>query len=270
MNFQELFNKIRMIDEGQCIGEGCPEAEAPDVEEDEELQVEGDSGWDDPAYEPRKPEPDEDWEYERKRQQQLDNPDDTPMSRYEPSEDELAADREEAARKHDELQRVLAMMDKMYGRKKPAPAREELGECGMAPMPSMSSIEAPKQQDSVTMNVSMNGSGAGGIRDLMAILRNIEDAAPGATVGHDHDSDDISIEKVPGFDNFIEKEGFANEPDEAYSDIADMTPQGNDLHGNASRGRQGNRYDGYSPRGVPTAESLVPGLAAMYEQIKAR
>ena len=32
----------------------------------------------------------------------------------------------------------------------------------------------PKQQDNVTMNVSMNGSGAGGISDLMKILRNIE------------------------------------------------------------------------------------------------
>jgi hypothetical protein len=31
------------------------------------------------------------------------------------------------------------------------------------------------QQDNVSMNVNMSGSGAGGIRDLMAILKNIED-----------------------------------------------------------------------------------------------
>ena len=53
-------------------------------------------------------------------------------------------------------------------------------ECGdMMPMPMMS--HAPQQQDSVTMNVSMNGSGAGGIKDLMSILRNIEQSAE-----HDH------------------------------------------------------------------------------------
>ena len=39
------------------------------------------------------------------------------------------------------------------------------GECGdMAPQ-----MSAPKQSDSVTMNVSMNGSGAGGIKDLLDI-----------------------------------------------------------------------------------------------------
>jgi hypothetical protein len=43
-------------------------------------------------------------------------------------------------------------------------------ECGMP----VAIGGAPKQQDNVTMNVSMNGSGAGGISDLMKILRNIE------------------------------------------------------------------------------------------------
>jgi hypothetical protein len=49
-------------------------------------------------------------------------------------------------------------------------------ECGDMPTPVMASIahETPSQADSVTMNVSMNGSGAGGISDLMKILRNIE------------------------------------------------------------------------------------------------
>ena len=44
-------------------------------------------------------------------------------------------------------------------------------ECGM---PVEVNPMNPKQQDNVTMNVSMNGSGAGGISDLMKILRNIE------------------------------------------------------------------------------------------------
>jgi len=46
-------------------------------------------------------------------------------------------------------------------------------ECGM-PIAIGGAASAPKQQDNVTMNVSMNGSGAGGISDLMKILRNIE------------------------------------------------------------------------------------------------
>lgn len=54
-------------------------------------------------------------------------------------------------------------------------------ECGdMMPTPMIA--HAPQQSDSVTMNVSMNGSGPGGIKDLMDILRNIEQAAE-----HDHD-----------------------------------------------------------------------------------
>jgi hypothetical protein len=56
-------------------------------------------------------------------------------------------------------------------------------ECGPMPgimggmpsaMPGM-----PQQQDSVSMNVSMNAQGKGGIRDLMNVLKNIEDSVEG-------------------------------------------------------------------------------------------
>lgn len=49
-------------------------------------------------------------------------------------------------------------------------AEPATAECGMP----VAIGGSPKQQDNVTMNVSMNGSGAGGISDLMKILRNIE------------------------------------------------------------------------------------------------
>jgi len=49
-------------------------------------------------------------------------------------------------------------------------------ECGMPIAIGGAMGGSPKQQDNVTMNVSMNGSGAGGISDLMKILRNIEDS----------------------------------------------------------------------------------------------
>ena len=52
----------------------------------------------------------------------------------------------------------------------------QVQECGEMPgmmggMPSMT----PPQQDTVSMNVSMNAQGAGGIRDLMNVLKDIQD-----------------------------------------------------------------------------------------------
>lgn len=54
---------------------------------------------------------------------------------------------------------------------------EECGDMpGMMNMPhGMPGMPQP-QQDTVSMNVSMNASGKGGIRDLMNVLRNIEDS----------------------------------------------------------------------------------------------
>ena len=62
-----------------------------------------------------------------------------------------------------ELYRKIADIDKQT-------AADIIEECGMGPMTS-----SMPQQDNVSMNVNMSGSGAGGIRDLMSILKNIED-----------------------------------------------------------------------------------------------
>lgn len=143
----------------------------------------------------------------------------------------------------------------------------EEGGCGMG---GMSMPPSPmKQQDNVSMNVSMNGSGAGGIRDLMTILKNIEDA--GNDDGHDHDMQDpeIIVRKMPS-SKLMSQEEFANEPDEMYQGSQAVTGSGDDLHGNAARGDQGDRYDGYAPRGVPTMEGLVSRLSNLYNDIKTR
>jgi hypothetical protein len=66
-----------------------------------------------------------------------------------------------------ELYRKIAAIDKKTN-------DDIIEECGMGPMTSPMSSPMP-QQDNVNMNVNMSGSGAGGIRDLMAILKNIED-----------------------------------------------------------------------------------------------
>jgi len=54
-------------------------------------------------------------------------------------------------------------------------------ECGEMPMPTAMIQHAPSQQDNVSMSVNMNGQGAGGIKDLMDILRNIEKGAEHGT-----------------------------------------------------------------------------------------
>ncbi len=119
------------------------------------------------------------------------------------------------------------------------------GECG-----GMMSMGAPKQSDSVTMNVSMNGSGSGGIRDLIGILRNIEQA------GDSKDSDDVLV-------GIGADETFDNEPNPQVADISAMTPTGDDIH---SKGLMGKRGVGIS--GSNAMESLVAKLAEKYQAIK--
>ena len=50
-----------------------------------------------------------------------------------------------------------------------------IDECGMDMPGGMMGMRNSGQQDSVNMNVSLNAAGAGGIRDLMGILKHIED-----------------------------------------------------------------------------------------------
>ena len=66
-------------------------------------------------------------------------------------------------------------------------------ECGDMPVGMMGMSSHQGQQDSVTMNISMNGSGAGGIRDLMSILRNIEGSNNPDVHSHDVRSNGDSI-----------------------------------------------------------------------------
>ena len=154
-----------------------------------------------------------------------------------------------------------------------------VAECGdMMPMPMMS--HAPQQQDSVTMNVSMNGSGAGGIKDLMSILRNIEQSAE-----HDHDHEEPMITQPHGMDGDVDivlgtaDEDMLSDPDadESYGNSA---PGGSDAHtyGIDSVTRKGD--DMHSKGDVkrlrvnggenPLQEGLVEKLSQMYEEIKTR
>lgn len=120
------------------------------------------------------------------------------------------------------------------------------GECS-----DMMPGQAPKQSDSVTMNVSMNGSGAGGIKDLLDILRNIEHA------GEHKDADDVLV-------GVEAEETFDNEPNPKTAGIGAVTPTGDDLF---SKGKEASKVNG---GGNPMQEALIAKLSEKYESIKSR
>lgn len=149
-------------------------------------------------------------------------------------------------------------------KKQPTPANESIEECGDMPMGMMGMSSHQGQQDSVTMNISMNGSGAGGIRDLMSILRDIE-GSDNADV-HSHDvsklfgGDDVEV----AFDEEMDG-GFGSattQPDPATAGIDAVTATGNDL---ASKGIEAPKVNG---GGNPMQETLVSRLSALYNEIK--
>lgn len=167
------------------------------------------------------------------------------------------------------------LMQKMRDLDQPAGSETIIDECGM--MPEMDPISsAPKQQDNVTMNISMNGSGAGGIRDLMDILSNLdnndnsEEDELGAMIGHMSANDeqsgpeeliDMDEAGAAGFDHA------STEPDEMYGTVGDVTPTGNDMH---SKGGEAEKVNGGgNPYGVDEA-ALVARLGNLYETIKNR
>lgn len=125
---------------------------------------------------------------------------------------------------------------------------KEVDECG-----EMGPMAAPKQADNVTMNVSMNGSGPGGIADLMKILRNIE---------HGDDAKDV----VVGMDetNDGDFQDATTEPTEQEYELGIMTRTGGDL---SSKGDEALKVNG---GGNPMRESLIRKLSAHYESVKSR
>lgn len=161
---------------------------------------------------------------------------------------------------------------------------QQISECGDMPGDIM---HPPKQQDNVTMNVSMNGSGAGGIADLMKILRSIEQGGEPhdahALFGHPG-SDDEKAEPIMG-DNIDamaaeqgEAEPAADGDEQVIADdwenaapgasehevqgVSAVLPTGDDL---ASKGAEAIKVNG---GGNPMHEALVDRLTQLYQSIK--
>jgi len=140
------------------------------------------------------------------------------------------------------------------------PANETCGD--MMALPTSMGHDHSAQSDSVTMSVSMNGSGDGGIRDLMNILKGIEN------IGEPHaDHDEIDV--VFGGEMEPEMEEFANSmagaskqayfPQSAVTDIGSNDGRGDHEVRKASGG--GNPY-------TQVSEELVSQLSSLYQEIK--
>jgi hypothetical protein len=109
------------------------------------------------------------------------------------------------------------------------------------------------------MNVSLNGSGAGGVRDLMDILHRIDQGGE-----QDAGSDEILVGLEA--DEAVADGGFEKStttPEPHVEPIASVLKKGPDIHGNMGDHRQ-------RQTGLPRAqmESLVANLKSLYEEIK--
>jgi hypothetical protein len=146
-----------------------------------------------------------------------------------------------------------------------APTKDDqpgVEECGMMPMPSMQ----PKQPDNVDMNVTMHGTGPGGIKDLMQILRNIESGDNSNPHSHDVGALFGGPDMAGGIDVVVD-DGYENSPEGASGpetfDIDTVVNAGTPINAGDHRPRQAGL-----PQGAPVQEALVSRLAQMYNEIK--
>ena len=135
---------------------------------------------------------------------------------------------------------------------------EECG--GMMPM------AAQGQSDSVNMNVSLNASGGGGIRELMNVLKNIDDVAePQHGAGDNHED--------PLFGDSFEEEfgnSMAGHDGPTTAPVSAVLPTGDDL---ASKGIEAKKVNGGGnplARKSPMEESIADQLQNLYTEIKNR
>jgi len=110
-------------------------------------------------------------------------------------------------------------------------------ECGeMAPMASMmgGAHPVPPQQDNISMNVSMNAQGTGGLRDLMAVLQAIEQGTDGtdggAVVVHGTDDAGGSDDFASALDSLVGGEEEVSLGDKMADENMDMVPNDPDMN----------------------------------------
>lgn len=137
----------------------------------------------------------------------------------------------------------------------------EVDECG-GPM-SMPMRSPMSQQDSVNMSLNINGSGSGGIRDILDLLKNFESP--------DHELSKMSTHKIGepprgkqaliDVDTDINKEELANSPQPVTLPVSSVTASGNDLH-KAKDSYSDKPYRGDNPMAIRSR------LESLYSKIK--
>jgi len=128
----------------------------------------------------------------------------------------------------------------------------------------------------VTMNMSLNAQGVEQIKELLKMMADASDEKkeemPMPTVGMDAPLSIAPKEKEGGLDDLKalmkmagtpEKEEYANEPDEKYSDIKAALPSGNDLHKEKRMFKKANGGDN-----AMAVESVRQMLDRRYKEIK--
>ena len=152
---------------------------------------------------------------------------------------------------------------------------QSVEECGGP----MIAHEVPSQQDNVTMNVSMNGQGEGGIRDLMNILRNLDKEEHGheepimgdivAKMTAAQEGPEMEMGEEMGDDGETYANSAHGDAGSHVHGIDAVTATGNDL---ASKGKASPlaTAPGTNPLRGPVQEGLVDKLQAHYEEIKMR
>lgn len=142
--------------------------------------------------------------------------------------------------------------------------------------------QQPTQPSSVSMNVGMNATGPDGIRDLMKILRNIEQ--PASDLYHDAEDDVLFGDKADNAEWESEPEyaGEYDDEEEVLDDDYENSAQGssgptkysvdsvlrtgNDM---ASKGKEARKQaGGGNPFNV--SESLLGQLRNLYTEVKSR
>ena len=156
-------------------------------------------------------------------------------------------------------------------------ASAPMEECGDMPMMPAMMHAQQGQQDSVSMNVSMNGSGPGGIKSLMDILRNIENSSADSDAeiivsepqGHS-DSHEVELgekqEQLVGHDVDDNKDtDVKNRPHRVTYNVDTITQHGDDMLSKGDVKR-------LKPAGGenPLQEGLVERLTDLYNQVKSR
>lgn len=146
---------------------------------------------------------------------------------------------------------------------------DDLEECGGGEITTIPITQPSKQQDNVNMNINMSGSGAGGIRDLLKVLRDLDgkDSNGGTSVelpfSMKSGSDGEMHGELQGGFKDKHQEEYANSPSEKYSDVSAVTASGNDLH---------KSHDSYSHRPYrgDNPMEVKERLESLYSYVKSK